>query len=134
MLLVKDVMTGNPISVPEKASIDVAIELMVERNISCVPVVNDFGALVGLITEYDVLQLFGEGGTSSGATQICRDFMTPKVRTIRQDASLAVAAKIFKVASLRRLLVVEGEKLVGVLSRRDVVKSIRDGRVTLAAN
>ncbi len=132
MLLVKDVMTRDPFSVPANASIDVAIDLIVERNISCVAVVDDFGHLAGVITEFDVLQLFGRDPAEQAKTQICGQFMTAEVRTIQQDASLAVAANIFKMASLRRLLVLDQEKLVGVLSRRDVVRSIRDGRLCLA--
>jgi CBS domain-containing protein len=132
MLLVKDVMTRDPISVPENASIDVAIDLMVEKNFSCVPVVDDYGTLSGVITEFDVLQLLNEGNQTNAKLELCRDYMTAKVRTIREDASLSVAAKIFKVASLRRLLVVDQDRLVGILSRRDVVRSIRDGRLCLA--
>jgi CBS domain-containing protein len=131
MPLVKDVMSRDPISVPFDASIDVAIDLIVERNISCVAVVGNFGYLAGVITEFDILRLFGLQEAERAKTQICGEFMTPDVRTIQQDASLDVAAIIFKKASLRRLLVLESEKLVGVLSRRDVVRSIRDGRLCL---
>ena len=129
MTLVQDVMTKNPVSVPQAASIDVAIDLIVEKNISGLPVVNSDGALVGLITEYDVLQLYEDD--ASTRYHSCSDLMTSKVCTIGQDASLEAAAKIFHAATLRRLLVVEGKELVGVLSRRDVVRSIRDSRVSL---
>jgi CBS domain-containing protein len=131
MLLVKDVMTRDPISIPQNASIDAAIDLIVERNISCVSIVDDYGNLVGVITEYDILKLFDDGYGDKPKTQICRDFMTPKVRTIQQEACLSVAANIFRMASLRRLMVLDQDKLVGVLSRRDVVRSIRDGRLCL---
>lgn len=132
MLLVKDVMTSDPVSVPQSASIDAAIDLIVERNISCVSIVDDYGSLVGVITEYDVLKLFDDGDGAKPKTQICRDFMTSRVRTIQQDACLSVAANIFRMASLRRLMVLDQDRLVGVLSRRDVVRSIRDGRLSLA--
>lgn len=135
MQLVKDVMTTNTISVPQDAFVDVAIDLMIEKNLSGLPVVDQFDELVGLITEFDVLELFYKGQSSeSVAGQRCRDFMTEQVRTIGQDATLEVAAKIFHAASIRRLLVVNGKKLVGVLSRRDVVRAIRDGRLSRVAS
>lgn len=134
MVLVEDVMTRNTISVPEGAAIDVAIELMVENNISGVPVVDNSHSLVGLISEYDVLQLYGTSTEDEIGAQTCGQFMTSQVRTIQQSASLEVAAKIFQAASLRRLLVLDGKEFVGVLSRRDVVRSIRDGRVKLSGS
>ncbi len=134
MVLVQDVMTRDTISVPQDASIDVAIELMVENNISGVPVVDEEHSLVGLITEYDVLQLYGKyHGDHATRYHSCREFMTTEIYTIRQEAALEVAAKIFQSASLRRLLVLSGKQLVGILSRRDVVRSIRDGRLSLAS-
>lgn len=134
MILVQEVMTRNPISVPQTASIDVAIDLIVERNISGVPVVDESNQLVGLITEYDVLQLYGKyHGDYETRYHTCQEFMTTKVHTIRQDATLEVAANIFQAASLRRLIVIEGKQLVGILSRRDVVRTIRDGRLSPAS-
>jgi len=93
------------------------------------------GTLVGLITEYDVLQFYGKyDGELATGFLACREVMTTEVRTIQQDASLDVAAKIFRAASLRRLLVVDGNHFVGILSRRDIVRSIRDGRLTVTTS
>lgn len=134
VILVQDVMTQNPLSVPQDAAVDVAIDLIVEQNISGVPVVDDEGRLVGLITEYDVLQLYGQQSDPATRYQSCRDLMTSEVCTIGLDASVEAAAKIFCAATMRRLLVVDGKQLVGVLSRRDVVRSIRDKRLSYAQN
>ena len=133
MVLVQDMMTRDPISVPQDASVDVAIDLMLENNISGVPIVDEDNLPVGLITEFDVLELYGQyHGDCPTRFLTCRDTMTTEIRTIREDASLGVAAKIFRAASLRRLLVVRGNHLVGILARRDVVRSIRDGRLSPA--
>ena len=130
MTLVKDIMTCNAISLHQDASIDVAIDLMVEKNISGVPIVDEGDTLVGLITEFDVLQFCGKTFEDDATSYMpCREVMIKDVRTIQQDASLDVAVKIFQAASLRRLLVVAGNQFVGILSRRDIVRSIRDGRL-----
>ena len=133
MVLVKDVMTRELISVTEDLSIDVAIDRMIEQNVSGLPVVDEHGCLVGLLSEFDVLHLYGQDNNEETRYQPCSKCMTRDVRTIDQDASLEVAARIFQVASLRRLIVVDGpkKKLVGVLSRRDIVRCIRDGRMKL---
>ena len=132
MILVHEAMTQNPISVPQEVSIEVAINLMLEKNISGVPIVDDAGLLVGLITEYDVLKFYDNHKNQAPDYQTCREVMITEIRTIQQDASLDVAAKIFQAASLRRLLVLDGSRFVGILSRRDVVRSIRDSRLSVA--
>ena len=129
--LVKDVMSSNIITVPFYAAVDVAVDLMLNNNVSGVPVVDDQNQLKGLITEYDVLQLHWTC-TQSTSCESCEEFMTREVKTVQASATLAVAARIFHAASLRRLLVLEGKQLVGVLSRRDVLRSIRDKRSQLA--
>lgn len=115
-------MTRKIVTVPAGAPIDVAIDRMLSENVSGIPVVDEEGELVGLITEYDVLQLYD--GNCQHDFAACSDFMTRQVKTIQQDALVSTAARIFKAASLRRLIVVEGARPVGILSRRDVLRCI----------
>lgn len=126
---VRDAMTVSVVTVPPHALIDVAIDLMVEKNISSLPVVDVHQRLVGIISEYDVLELLGESVSDDLPFERCEKYMTTELKTISQDASLETAAKIFQAASLRRLLVVDGERLAGVLSRRDIVRRVRDERL-----
>src|SRR5262249_43615491 len=84
--------------------------------------------LLGVISEYDVLQLFGKSANSDLALDSCAKYMTSPVKTVSPHASLDVVAKIFKAASIRRLFVVDGEQLVGVIARRDVLRHIRSNR------
>ena len=132
MELVKEFMSRSVISVPKYAAIDVAIDLMVEHNVSGMPVVDTHNLLVGLITEYDILNLYGKSDDECAKHEPCEKYMTTEVKTVQQDASLEVAATIFRAASLRRLLVLDGERFVGILSRRDIVRRIRDKRAGLA--
>ena len=122
--LVRDVMSDSIITVPFYAAVDVAVDLMLNNNVSGVPVVDDQGQLKGLITEYDVLKLHWTCAQTT-AIESCEDFMTREVKTVQASATLDVAARIFHAASLRLLLVLEGNQLVGLLSRRDVLRSIR---------
>lgn len=129
--IVKDVMTGNIVSVPNYAAVDVAINLMLDQNVSGVPVVDDFDHLLGVITEFDVLRLYGTNDSSTDYAT-CDEFMTPDVKTVQQQASVDVAASIFRASAIRRLLVVDGERLVGVLSRRDILRCIHQQRGALS--
>jgi len=130
MMLVKDAMTEDIVSIHFNAVIDAAIDLMIEKNVSGLPVVASDGRLVGIITEYDVLKLYGQPAVDSQRFEPCTRYMKTDVRTIQQDASLEVGARVFQAASIRRVMVLDGDKLVGVLSRRDIVRRIRDQRLS----
>ncbi len=130
--IVKDIMTGAIVSVPSYAAIDVAIDLMLEQNVSGVPVVDDFEHLLGVITEFDVLRLYG-GDDGSTSYSTCEQFMTREVKTVQQVANVNVAAAIFRASAIRRLLVLDGERLTGILSRRDILRCIHQQRGALAA-
>lgn len=134
MARVEDAMTRSVISVPGSATIDVAIGLLVQKNLTGLPVVDESGKLVGIISEYDVLNLFPVDGTKSFPIEPCEKYMTPKVRTIQKDASLEIAVKIFQATSIRRLIVMDGDQLAGVLSRRDLVRCIYESRGLATAN
>lgn len=131
--LVKDVMTRNIVSVPHYVVVDVAIELMIDKNVSGVPVVDDDQRLLGVITEYDVLRLYGVDHSASHFAH-CGEFMTHEVKSVQEDASVEVAANIFRASAIRRLLVLSGEKLVGILSRRDILRCIHEQRTAAAAS
>lgn len=133
MAKVEDAMTRSVISVPKSATIDVAIGLLIEKSLSGLPVVDEHGSLVGVITEYDILDLFPTDGTDSFPIEACEKYMTPNVRTIQKDASLEIAVKIFRATSIRRLIVMDGDRLAGVLSRRDIVRCIYESRTSLSA-
>jgi CBS domain-containing protein len=128
MALVKDIMSHSVITVPHHAEVDVAIELILTKKVSALAVVDSHGALLGVISEYDVLELCGKIADSAATMEPCSKYMTSPVKSVSPHASIDVVAKIFKAASIRRLFVTEGDKLVGVISRRDLLKYIRENR------
>lgn len=121
-------MTAPFITVPANADIEDALNLMIDNKISGLPVLEFDGRLAGVLTEYDVLWFFHESKSAFHPFRPCRDFMSTAMVTVAADASLDDANKILIKTSVRRLLVIENELCVGVLSRRDVVRFIRDDR------
>jgi CBS domain-containing protein len=128
MALVKDIMTTSVITVPHNAEVDVAIELILTKKVSALAVVDSHGALLGVLSEFDVLELCGKLAESNAVLHPCSEYMTSPVKTVSPHASIDVVAKIFQAASIRRLFVAEGDRLVGVISRRDLLRYIRANR------
>lgn len=127
-LIVRDVMTTPVISVPYNVAVDVALDMLLKHGLSGLPMVDEHDRLVGLITEYDLLELYADD-SHENEIQPCYRFMTTKLCTVQAAASLDTARGIFRAAKIRRLPVVDDDRLVGILSRRDILRVIRDHRL-----
>jgi CBS domain-containing protein len=128
MTVVQDIMTKTVITVPHNAEVDVAIELILTKKVSALAVVDSHGTLLGVLSEFDLLELCGKLGEAGAALHPCSEYMTSPVKSVSPHASIDVVAKIFQAASIRRLFVTEGDKLVGVVSRRDLLRYVRENR------
>jgi CBS domain-containing protein len=122
---VRDVMTSNPRCVSPNDSIQVAARIMKEEDTGVVPIV-DNGRAVGIVTDRDiVLRAVAEGGIDRPV----REIATRDVVCVRPDDSTREATKIMGERQIRRLPVVDGERLVGIVSIGDIaVKEGKDGR------
>ena len=122
---VRDVMTSNPRTVSPNDGIQVAARIMKEEDTGVVPVVEN-GCAVGIVTDRDiVLRAVAEGGVDRPV----RDIATREVFCVRPDDSTREAERIMSQRQIRRLPVVEGDRLVGIVSLGDIaVKEGKDGR------
>lgn len=120
MLEAKDIMTKKVISVTEDTPIYDAVEILVENNISGIPVITDDRTLVGIITEKDVLSLFYDNEGDEKLT--VRDFMTPHAVFFDASENLINICDYLLNNYFRRVPVVSDGKLVGIISRRDIIK------------
>jgi CBS domain-containing protein len=120
---VVDLMTTDVIAVPPATGLREAARLMFRNRVSGLPIVDDDGALVGVITEADFLRFEverQEGVRVSGET--VGDVMSRGVVTVGPEMEIGDAAKIMAVQEIRRLPVVdENNRLLGVISRADIV-------------
>lgn len=143
---VSDVMTRDVIAVSPDASIHAAAQLMVDHGVSGLPVVDDAGALVGILSEGDLIvrqkprlwprwwQLFLADGQrlaqdyqkAMGTT--VAEVMTRAVVCVSPDAPLSAAAQLLDEHNVRRLPVIERGALVGIVSRGDLVKALAIAR------
>lgn len=127
-------MTQSVITVSPETSIKDAARLLVSCGISALPVVGRNGALVGIVSEADLLRLETRPDPRAQAAPIpptanttpmaVAAVMTTRVVTVRPEEDTADAARLMIDAGVKRLPVVEGGKLVGIISRRDLIRVI----------
>jgi len=107
------------------ADIRDAVDFLLEHRISGAPVIDAEGALVGVISEKDCLRLLATGDDHQRASGVVADFMTREPATIPSTMDVYFAAGVFLTRPYRRFPVVDDGKLVGQVSRRDILKAIQ---------
>lgn len=111
----REIMTATVISVREDAEVEATARLLARNRISGLPVVNAAGSLVGLVTEYDLI-------TKQGVT--VADIMSRSVISVSPDTEVEQIAHLLTNQRIRRVPVLDGDKLVGIVSRSDLVRLI----------
>jgi CBS domain-containing protein len=143
---VAEIMDAEPVSVSPEDSVDTVVRTLKEHELPGVPVVNEGGRVVGIITEADLvigdeqgdlhlphyIELFGgyvfleplsrfESRLKKAIAATAQDMMTSDPKTIGPDASVQDAAKLIAKTRHNRIPVVEHGRLVGVVTRLDVL-------------
>lgn len=129
MFHAKAVMTTTIVTVHPEATIEEAFEQMLRHHVSGLLVMREDGELAGIISEFDLLHLLYEPETEKNKIS---DYMTADVLTVNEDDHLTDVADMFLTHSVRRLPVLRDGKVVGVISRRDLIRFIRDVRLRIA--
>ena len=117
----KEVMSTDIVAVRKKTDIFEAVDLMVEHNITGLPVVDDDSALAGIVSEKDVLKLLYN---KVGELRKVEDFMTKDVKAFEQEDNLAEIVDCLIKNRFRRVPILHEGKLAGIISRKDVISFI----------
>jgi len=127
--MAKDIMVRDGlITFRPTQRISEVIEIMVQRNISGAPVVDEQMNLLGVLSEFDCLRVVAAGayeGAPVDGNRTVEELMTKEVTTIGPNLNLYGIAHTFITRGLRRLPVVQGSKVLGQISRRDVLRAVQ---------
>ena len=116
---VKDLMTTGVYGIKQDAAIREAAMQMQRADVGSIPVCNDLGEALGIITDRDIVL---RSVASASQKYYAGDIMSTNVVTVTPETSIHDAALLFAKHKIRRLPVVSGGKLVGVLSLGDLAK------------
>jgi len=126
-----DLMHAPPTTVrPDDTLVMASVEIGVAK-IGCLPVVDDAGGLVGVVTETDLMREFAQATEAGrldeqGDDPVAR-FMTADPRTVEPSTTFGAALIRARAHGFRHLPVLEGERLVGIVSDRDLCREIGRG-------
>ena len=117
---IKDFMTSKIISIDEGEKVTEAVKKMVEHNIGSVVVKRD-NEFVGIVTERDILERCYKENIYS-PDLIVKKIMSSPLITIEADAPIGKAVKLMEGKDIRRLLVEEDGKIVGIITQKDILR------------
>lgn len=145
------IMTKNPVTVPDSATLYKTAKILQDNNISGAPVVNEDSDLVGIVSEKDVFKALYpshaefydspgiwidldtlEESTKNAVDKPVQDFMTKEVITVNTNASLMQVGSMMMVRGIHRIVVVtQDNRIEGIVTRRDIYQNILKKRLRI---
>ena len=116
-----DIMTANVIKVKKDVILTEAIALLLRWHISALPVVDDENKMVGIISEIDLVNLAFDG---NAADTIVEEVMVTDIVSFSPNTELADLVRTFSKRHLRRVPIIDKGKVVGIVSRRDILREM----------
>lgn len=143
-MLAKDVMTPNVVAVAPETSIHEIAQLLLQRKISGVPVLEEDGSLVGLVSEGDLIRRIDAGEENGRSWWLslltsesekardyvvthgrnARDVMTTDVVTVCESAELGAIARLLEERQIKRVPVMRDRRVVGIVSRSNLLQGL----------
>ena len=134
----KDVMSNGVASLSDDATVQDAAELLVNTGVSAMPVLDKKGIMIGIVSEADLIrraspeawqrELSDDAAIASDHSRPVTEIMTKTVITADEHMSLAEVAELMVTHQVKRLPIVSGKSVVGVVSRVDLLKALLSRR------
>ena len=131
-MFVSDVMSAPAVTVRAGTSVKEAARVLRDRDVAAAPVVDDAGALIGIVSEIDLLRgslppdpvahLLPVTAETDVQPRTVADVMTTDVQVLQPRSDLYDAARVMRASGIRSLPVVDGGRVVGVVSRSDLLR------------
>ena len=117
-MIARDFMTRDIITVSPSTKVKNLAMILIKNQISGAPVANKNGKILGIVSEADIIAKRGKDAKA---------IMSKKIISVRQDTSLEEIAQLMMTHAIKRLPVMDGGKIIGIISRADIVNAIAMG-------
>jgi CBS domain-containing protein len=118
VVTIREVMNSNVVAVRPETTVEETIEFLTQNHIGGSPVVNEEGELVGMVSELALIDVVFDHAIKYAPVS---KYMNTELHVVGPDEPLTRAAQLFALYSFRRLPIVENRKLIGILTRRDLM-------------
>jgi CBS domain-containing protein len=122
----RDMMHARPMTVRPDSEIEAAVRQLIKRGYSGAPVVDERDRLVGVLSEHDCIGVLTRAISEGWPGGTVEKHMTTDVETVAPSEDAFTISARFAQGRHRRLLVVEDDRLIGLISRRDLMKALEE--------
>jgi CBS domain-containing protein len=123
-ITVADYMTKRLVALTKDTPVIDAVKKMMDHKITCAPVVDSKGQLLGMFSEKDGMKVFLDSVYNQGMSGKVGDYMTTETISVDAASSIVDLAEKFQKSSIRSIPVFQDGDFVGVISRTDVLKAL----------
>ena len=124
-MIASDIMTRNVYTIHPGASAQEAARLLSQERISGAPVVDAHGKVIGIVSEADIISKVNREG-------LCvADIMSCEVIAVGEETAVSEIARLFAERNIKRVPVLRDGKLVGIVSRADIVHAVAQGYLVI---
>lgn len=124
-MIASDIMTRKVCTIHPEASVQEVAQLLSRERISGAPVVNAEGMIIGIVTEADIISKVGP------KNPCVADIMSHEITSVKEETPVSEIAILLSERRIKRVPVVRNGKLVGIVSRADIVNAVAQGHLLL---
>ncbi len=121
-MIARDIMTRHVYTTTPETTIREATHVLAERHISGMPVVDPAGTIIGMLTEADIISKQGER---------VEDIMSREIISVSVETPVGEIAQLLSQKKIKRVPVLTDGRLVGLVSRADIVAAVADGHLII---
>jgi len=124
-MIAQDIMTRKVYTIRSDASAQEAAQLLDQHRISGLPVVDEGNDIIGIVTEADIISKVDKEGLRVS------DIMSTEVTSVNEETPVSEIALLLTERKIKRVPVVQDGKLVGIVSRADIVNAVAQGHLII---
>ena len=124
-MIAQDIMTRKVYTIRSDASAQEAAQLLDQHRISGLPVVDEGSDIIGIVTEADIISKVDKEGLRVS------DIMSTEVTSVNEETPVSEIALLLTERKIKRVPVVQDGKLVGIVSRADIVHAVAQGNLII---
>ena len=124
-MIAREIMTRNVFTISPEVSVLELAQLLSQKSISGVPVIDTDGQIIGIVTEADII------GKVNREDMCVADIMSPEIIFVTEDTQVGQIAMLLVERKIKRVPVMRDGKLVGIVCRADIVSAVAQGHLII---